>query len=87
MAEKKTKEKELEKKEGIKRRDLGREEFLKKVDIFATESRSIIVKQIRKLGASIDWSREAFTLDEKRNFAVRTAFKKMYDDGLIYRVS
>ena len=37
------------------------------------------------MGASLDWSREAFTLDEKRNFAVRTAFKKMYEDGLIYR--
>lgn len=78
-------EKELEKKEGLKRRDLGREEFLKRVDKFATESHDTIVNQVRKLGASIDWSREAFTLDEKRNFAVRTVFKQMYDDGLIYR--
>ena len=78
-------EKEMEKKEGIKRRDIGRDAFLKKVDAFAQESHDVIVNQVKKLGASIDWSREAFTLDEKRNFAVRTAFKQMYDDGLIYR--
>lgn len=78
-------EKEIEKKEGKKRRDFSREEFLKRVDQFAKESHDIIVDQVSKLGASLDWSREAFTLDEKRNFAVRTAFKKMYDDGLIYR--
>lgn len=78
-------EKELEKKEGLKKRDLGREEFLKKVDSFAKASHDTIVNQIRKMGASIDWSREAFTLDNKRTFAVRTAFKTMYDLGLIYR--
>jgi valyl-tRNA synthetase len=78
-------EKEVEKKEGKKRRDFTREEFLKKVDAFAQESHDTIVNQVKKMGASLDWSREAFTLDEKRNFAVRTAFKKMYDDGLIYR--
>ncbi|MEI8096939.1 MAG: valine--tRNA ligase, partial [Candidatus Moraniibacteriota bacterium] len=44
-----------------------------------------IVNQCKKMGSSLDWSREAYTLDEKRNFAVRTAFKKMYDDGIIYR--
>lgn len=78
-------EKELEKKEKIHRKDLGREEFLKKVDVFAKESHDTIVNQIRKMGASIDWSREAFTLDQKRTLAVNTAFKKMYDLGLIYR--
>ncbi len=78
-------EKEIEKKEGKKRRDFTREEFLKKVDAFAQESHDTIVNQVKKMGASLDWSREAFTLDEKRNLAVRTAFKKMYDDGLIYR--
>lgn len=67
------------------RHDLGREEFLKRVEKFAQESHDTIVHQIKRLGASVDWSREAYTLDEKRNFAVRTAFKKMYDDGLIYR--
>ncbi len=77
-------EKLLEK-EKVTRQDLGREEFLKRVDAFAQDSHDSIVHQVRKLGASVDWSREAFTLDEKRNFAVRTAFKRMYDDGLIYR--
>ncbi len=78
-------EKELEKKEGKRRRDLGREEFLKRVEAFAAESHDTIVNQVRKIGASVDWSREAFTLDEKRSKGVRIAFKKMYDDGLIYR--
>lgn len=78
-------EKEIQKKEGRSRHDLGREELLRRIDAFAQESHDTITNQIRKMGASVDWSREAFTLDEKRNFAVRTAFKKMYDDGLIYR--
>ncbi|HEY9583802.1 MAG TPA: class I tRNA ligase family protein, partial [Candidatus Paceibacterota bacterium] len=78
-------EKEIEKREGNRRHDLGREEFLKRVNKFALESHDVIVNQIKKMGASVDWSREAFTLDEKRNLAVRTAFKTMYDLGLIYR--
>ncbi len=78
-------EKLIEKEEGKRKSDLGREEFLKRVETFAQDSHDTIVSQVKKMGASIDWSREAFTLDEKRNFAVRTAFKKMYDDGLIYR--
>ncbi len=77
-------EKLLEK-EGIRKNDLGREEFLKRVEKFAKESHDTIVNQCKKMGASLDWSREAFTLDEKRNLAVRTAFKNMYHDGLIYR--
>ena len=72
-------------KEGVKKKDMGREKFLERVDEFVTDSRKTIVSQLRKMGSSLDWSREAFTLDEKRNLAVRTAFKKMYDDGLIYR--
>jgi len=72
-------------KEGIKKSDLGREAFLEKVNQFAKESHDTITTQIRAMGASVDWSREAFTLDEQREVAVRTAFKKMYDDGLIYR--
>lgn len=72
-------------KEGLRKKDIGREKFLERVDEFVAESRKTIVSQLRKIGASLDWSREAFTLDEKRNFAVRTAFKRMYDDGLIYR--
>lgn len=78
-------EKELYKKENKRRQDLGRESFLKLVEKFAQESHDTIVSQVRSMGASVDWSREAFTLDAKRNHAVRTAFKKMYDDGLIYR--
>jgi len=78
-------EKDIYKKEGKSRHDLGREEFLKRVTTFAKESHDTIVSQIKVMGASCDWSREAFTLDEKRNLAVRTMFKMMYDDGLIYR--
>ncbi len=77
-------EKLLEK-DGIKKNDLGREEFLNRVNKFAQDSHDTIVNQAKKMGATLDWSREAFTLDEKRNLAVRTAFKQMYDDGLIYR--
>ncbi len=77
-------EKLLEK-EGIRKQDLGRDEFLKKVEQFAQESHDTIVSQVKRMGASVDWTREAFTLDEARNLAVRTTFKKMYDDGLIYR--
>ena len=67
------------------RHDLGREEFLKRVDDFVENSRNTMRRQMRKMGSSLDWSREAFTLDKERNLAVRTAFKKMYDDGIIYR--
>lgn len=78
-------EKEIYKKEGKNRHDLGRAELLKRIESFVADSRTTIVSQIKTLGASCDWSREAFTLDEQRNLAVRTVFKKMYDDGLIYR--
>ncbi len=75
----------IKKEEGLSRHDLGREELLNRVRKFAAESHDTIVSQIKTLGASCDWSREAFTLDEKRSLAVNTVFKKMYDDGLIYR--
>ena len=78
-------EKDIQKKEGKSRHDLGREELLNRIEIHVKQTHDTIVSQMRKMGCSIDWSREAFTLDEKRNLAVRTAFKKMYDDGLIYR--
>ena len=78
-------EEKLYKEEEKTRHDLGREEFLKRVESFATESHDTIVGQMRKMGASVDWDREAFTLDSDRSLAVRTAFKKMYDLGLIYR--
>ncbi len=70
---------------GTTRHDLGREKFLEKVREFAQASHDTIVTQIRAMGASVDWTREAYTLDEPRNLAVRTAFKTMYEDGLIYR--
>jgi len=78
-------EKDMYKAKKKSRHDLGREEFLKRVEAFAKESRDTITSQIRVMGASCDWSREAYTLDEKRSLAVRTMFKMMYDDGLIYR--
>ena len=73
------------KEEDKNRHDLGREDFLKRVEAFAKESQDTILSQLKKLGLSLDWSRLAFTLDDERNLAVRTAFKSMYDDGLIYR--
>ena len=78
-------EKELSKKEGKSRHDLGRDAFLLKVQEFASKAHETISAQVRVMGASCDWSREAFTLDEPRSKAVRTMFKKMYDEGLIYR--
>ncbi len=78
-------EKEIYKKEGLSRHDLGREELLRRIREFAQQSHDTMMNQIKTLGSSCDWSREAFTLDEKRNIAVNAIFKKMYDDGLIYR--
>ena len=78
-------EKDIYKTEKKSRHDLGREEFLKRVESFAKESHDTIISQIKVMGASCDWSREAFTLDAKHDTAVRAMFKKMYDDGLIYR--
>lgn len=67
------------------RHDLGRDVFLKRVEDFAQDSHDKIINQTKKMGSSLDWSREYYSLDEKRNLAVRKAFKKMYDAGLIYR--
>ncbi len=78
-------EKKIQKEEGKSRHDLGREEMLKRINAFALESQSTILSQFKSMGASLDWSRLAFTLDETRNKAVNTMFKKMYDDGLIYQ--
>jgi valyl-tRNA synthetase len=78
-------EKDLAKTEKKSRHDLGREEFLRHVNKFAKASHDTIVRQIKRMGASLDWSREAYTLDEKRSQGVRTAFQMMYDLGLIYR--
>jgi len=78
-------EQDLYKKLGKTRHDLGRKKFLDRVNQFAKESHDTIVHQVKKMGASLDWSREAYTLDDKRSLAVRTAFKRMYDAGLVYR--
>lgn len=78
-------EKKILKEEGKNRYDIGREEMLKRIEDFVKESRNTILSQFKSMGASLDWSRLTFTLDEKRNIAVNTMFKKMYDDGLIYR--
>jgi valyl-tRNA synthetase len=80
-----TVEKKLLKESGKRRSDLGRENFLQEVEKFVAASQERIKLQIRKMGASCDWSREAYTLDEQRSLAVRTAFKMLYDKGLIYR--
>lgn len=73
------------KERGLTRHDLGREEFLKLVKNFAQQSHDTIVHQMKKMGASVDWTREAYTLDKERTCAVQVAFKRMYDDGIIYR--
>ena len=78
-------EKQVKKDEGLNRHDLGREGLLKRIETFAAESHDTIVSQLKVMGASLDWSREAFTLDETRTRAVNKVFKMMYDAGLIYR--
>jgi valyl-tRNA synthetase len=77
-------EKALEK-EGKKREDLGREEFVKIVWAWRDEFGGKITHQIRRLGASCDWTRERFTLDDGLSKAVREAFVRLYEKGLIYR--
>ncbi len=78
-------EKELQKSEKKSRHDLGREAFLERVHAYARESHDTIVHQVRKMGSSLDWDREAFTLDETRQRAVYEAFQRLYDMGLIVR--
>lgn len=67
--------------------DLGREEFLKRVWSWMDEYRAVIRRQLEALGASADWSRDAFTMDAQRQRAVRVAFKQLFDEGLIYRAA
>ncbi len=78
-------EKKILKEENKTRHDLGRELFLEKTWSFVKETQSTILDQIKKMGASIDWSRQAFTLDEDRQKAVRKIFVDMYQEGVIYR--
>ncbi|MEO9238813.1 MAG: valine--tRNA ligase [Jatrophihabitantaceae bacterium] len=71
--------------EGTSRRELGRDAFIDRVWEWKAEHGGAILAQMRRLGDSVDWSRERFTMDEGLSQAVRTMFKKLYDDGLIYR--
>src|SRR5204862_2629369 len=77
-------EKELAK-EGLTRHDLGREKFVERVWEWKQQYGGIILKQIRRIGASCDWSRERFTFDEGLSRAVREVFVRLYEEGLIYR--
>ncbi|MCL1469249.1 valine--tRNA ligase [Argonema antarcticum] len=77
-------ERELEK-EGKTRADLGREKFLERAWLWKENSGGSIVNQMRRLGISVDWSRERFTMDEGLSNAVAEAFVRLYDEGLIYR--
>ena len=72
-------------KEGISRHDLGREKFIETVWKWKEKSGGTICKQLRRLGASCDWSRERFTMDEGLSRAVRRIFVNLYKDGLIYK--
>ncbi|MCP4499144.1 MAG: valine--tRNA ligase [Deltaproteobacteria bacterium] len=78
-------ERELKKHEGKSRRDLGRDEFLKRVWDWKEKSGARIVEQMKVLGASADWERERFTMDDQCTKAVNEAFVKMWNDDLIYR--
>jgi valyl-tRNA synthetase len=71
--------------QGIRREDLGREEFIRRCWEWKAKYGGIITRQIRRLGASCDWDRERFTLDEGLSRAVREAFVRLFDKGLIYR--
>ncbi|RKN42615.1 valine--tRNA ligase [Micromonospora endolithica] len=73
--------------QGLSRHDLGREKFVERVWQWKAESGGAILGQMRRLGDSVDWDRERFTMDEGLSRAVQTMFKKLYDDGLIYRAN
>ena len=77
-------ERQLEAK-GISRHDLGRDGFIDKVWEWKAESGGTITQQLRRLGASVDWSRERFTMDPELSEAVREVFVQLYSEGLIYR--
>ena len=71
--------------QNLSRHDLGREKFLEKVWEWKEQSGGTITRQIRRLGSSVDWSRERFTMDEGLSEAVKEAFVRLHEDGLIYR--
>ncbi|MFA5991170.1 MAG: valine--tRNA ligase [Candidatus Doudnabacteria bacterium] len=78
-------EKEHYKKEKKSRHDYTREDFFQMIQEFALQNQKSILAQLHQLGLSMDWSRLAFTLDKDRELAVKTAFKEMFNAGLIYR--
>jgi valyl-tRNA synthetase len=78
-------EKRLKKERGVSRHDLGREGFVKEVWSWKETYGNRITEQLRHLGVSTDWSREAFTMDDKLSVAVREAFVRLHEQGLIYR--
>jgi valyl-tRNA synthetase len=77
-------EKDLAKK-GLKKEDLGRKEFLKRLWAWQNEYGSTIIEQLKKLGSSCDWERTRFTMDQSYSLAVKEVFLKLYEKGLIYR--
>src|SRR5579862_5737472 len=77
-------EKQLEK-EGKKRREMGREKFVERVWEWKREYGGAILDQMKRLGASVDWDREYFTMDDNLSHAVREVFVRLYEEGLIYR--
>ena len=72
-------------KEGTNKHKIGRKEFLRRTRLYVNENRNTINSQIKKMGASVDWSRAKYTLDPSLNRIVNEVFIKMYNDGLIYR--
>ncbi|TAN46526.1 MAG: valine--tRNA ligase [Methylococcaceae bacterium] len=71
--------------QGVSRHDLGRDKFLEKVWAWKAESGGTITRQLRRMGASVDWSKERFTMDAGLSRAVQEAFVRLFDEGLIYR--
>ena len=71
--------------QGTSRRELGREAFVERVWEWKAQHGGSILSQMRRLGESVDWTRERFTMDEGLSRAVQTIFKRLHDDGLIYR--
>jgi valyl-tRNA synthetase len=78
-------EKDIMEKEGKTRHDYGRKKFIKMIEKFVAGSQSTIRNQTRKMGASCDWSREYYSLDDSLSRTVHSTFKKMFEEGLIYR--
>jgi valyl-tRNA synthetase len=73
--------------EGLDRHAIGREDFIKRVWAWREESGGKIIEQLKRLGASCDWQRERFTMDEGLSKSVREVFVRLYDDGLVYRAN